>query len=190
MFDLPNLPVMGGGNVLVRENMVVANDTPNFAPKGNIVASVRRGTGIMVMANERVWLQDNMLLDNPTAQVMVIAYPRDFEDERYNPYPRDVVISDNHMDDGSTDPDIEGSKALVAAFGGKLPPVLWDGLQISEGEPALLAHPDVEGWSLNLTKQGQSMEAAKPGPLDVAVFGQGWDISDWGAPEELSLRIR
>ena len=51
VFDLPNLPVMGGGNVLIRRNLVIANDTDNFAPEGNIVASVRRGTGVMVMAN-------------------------------------------------------------------------------------------------------------------------------------------
>ncbi|HCJ80928.1 MAG TPA: hypothetical protein DHV50_05390, partial [Erythrobacter sp.] len=53
VFDLPNLPVMGGGNVIVANNLVVANDTPNFAPPGNIVAGVRRGTGIMVMANDK-----------------------------------------------------------------------------------------------------------------------------------------
>lgn len=32
VFDLPALPVMGGGNVIVEHNLVVANDTPNFAP--------------------------------------------------------------------------------------------------------------------------------------------------------------
>ena len=45
VFDLPNLPVMGGGNVLIERNLIIGNDTPNFAPKGNIVASVPRGTG-------------------------------------------------------------------------------------------------------------------------------------------------
>ena len=44
------------GEVLVRNNLVANNTTPNFAPEGNIVASVRRGTGIMVMANEAVWI--------------------------------------------------------------------------------------------------------------------------------------
>ena len=53
---------------------MVDNDTPNFAPPGNIVAGVRRGTGILVMANDGVLVEDNILQNNPTAHVMVIAY--------------------------------------------------------------------------------------------------------------------
>ena len=51
VFDLPNLPVQGGRDIRVFDNDVVENDTANFAPKGNIVAStgddtfdLRRGT--------------------------------------------------------------------------------------------------------------------------------------------------
>jgi parallel beta-helix repeat protein len=190
VFDLPDLPVMGGGNVLVRDNLVVGNNTPNFAPPGNIVASVPRGTGVMVMANERVWVQDNTLLHNPTAQVMVIAYTQPFDDARYNPYPRDVVIADNKMDEGGSDPDLDGIAPVLAAFGGKLPPVMWDGINQDEDSPALLVHPETAGWSLNLSKQGQSLAEAMPGPLDVGVYGQGWDISDWGAPAELEARLK
>ncbi|PZO68424.1 MAG: hypothetical protein DI636_09085, partial [Pelagerythrobacter marensis] len=79
VFDLPGLPVMGGGNVLVRDNLVVANTTPNFAPPGNIVAGVRRGTGILVMANDGVWVEHNTLYDNPTAPIMVVAYTQGFD---------------------------------------------------------------------------------------------------------------
>ena len=61
VFDLPNLPKMGGGQVRVFKNAVAANDTPNFAPKGNIVASVRRGTGVLVMANDGVEITENAL---------------------------------------------------------------------------------------------------------------------------------
>ena len=86
VFDLPNLPVMGGGNVVIRRNLVVDNDTANFAPPGNIVASVRRGSGILVMANENVLIEDNFVTDNPTAGAMVVTYSQPFEDERYNPY--------------------------------------------------------------------------------------------------------
>ena len=77
VFDLPNLPVMGGGNVVVANNLVIANDTPNFAPPGNIVAGVPRGTGIMVMANDKVLIEDNILSRNPTAPIMVIAYTQE-----------------------------------------------------------------------------------------------------------------
>ena len=95
VFDLPSLPVMGGGNTVVRNNLVAANTTPNFAPKGNIVAGVRRGTGIMVMANDGVMIEGNTIVDNPTAPVMVVAYPMKFDDKTYNPYPRNVTVGAN-----------------------------------------------------------------------------------------------
>ena len=165
VFDLPNLPVMGGGNVVISNNLVVGNDTPNFAPKGNIVASVRRGTGIMVMANDGVRVQGNRLDANPTAQVMIISYPLSFTDARYNPAPRDVVIANNDFGRGGYDPQIVGAPTLLAAFGGALPPVLWDGL----GEPpkAFGDASNASGWSLNLPKQGASQDQGKPGPLTL-----------------------
>src|SRR3546814_8259820 len=60
VFDLPSLPQQGGHNVRVFDNMVHDNSTPNFAPKGNIVASVPTGTGVLVMANSRVEIFDNI----------------------------------------------------------------------------------------------------------------------------------
>ncbi|OZA91746.1 MAG: hypothetical protein B7X57_09675 [Erythrobacter sp. 34-65-8] len=190
VFDLPDLPVMGGGNVLVTNNLVAGNNTPNFAPPGNIVAGVPRGTGIMVMANENVWIEGNVVQDNPTAPFMVIAYTQKFEDARYNPFPREVVIADNVTDLGATDPDLPGGAMLLAAFGGTLPPILWDGLQQDPDTPALRAAGDVPGWSLNLTRQGQSLGEAQPGPLAVPAFGQPWDMAGIGAPAELEARIR
>ena len=104
VFDLPGLPVMGGGDVILRRNLVVANDTPNFAPPGNIVASVRRGTGVLVMANDGVLIEDNAFENNPTAHVMVIAYVQPFEDARYNPYARNVIVGPNAFGRGGDDP--------------------------------------------------------------------------------------
>ena len=92
VFDLPNLPVMGGGNTVIDSNVVVRNDTPNFAPKGNIVASVPTGTGVMVMANRNVHVFDNELAENGTTNVMIVAYQSAFTDKNYNPLARDVVL--------------------------------------------------------------------------------------------------
>src|SRR5690348_5739681 len=64
VFDLPGLPQMGGHSTRVFHNEVVDNDTPNFAPKGNTVAGVPTGTGIMVMANRDVHVFDNHLDGN------------------------------------------------------------------------------------------------------------------------------
>ena len=187
VFDLPALPVMGGGNVIVERNLVVANDTPNFAPPGNIVAGVRRGTGILIMANDRVLVEDNVLSRNPTAPVMVIAYPQAFTDKTYNPLPRQVVIGANSHDGGGYDPQIEGAPMLLQAFGGTLPPVLWDGL----GDPAttLYVAQGTQGWSLNLPEQGKGMAGARPGPLKAPAPAAAFDRTGIGAPPELDKRI-
>jgi len=190
VFDLPGLPVKNGGEVLVRNNLVANNTTANFAPEGNIVASVRRGTGIMVMANDTVWVGQNMLYDNPTAPIMVIAYPMPFDDPEYNPYPRDISIGFNSVDEGGTDPRFEGAEMLLAAFGGALPPVMWDGLEETPDSGTLMVHPEMKGWSLNLTEQGKGLDAANPGPLDVGAIGGPIDISDWGAPQALEARLQ
>lgn len=190
VFDLPSLPVMGGGNVVVTNNLVAGNNTPNFAPAGNIVGNVPRGTGIMVMANENVWIADNIVKENPTAPFMVIAYSQEFDDERYNPFPRNVVIGENTVDAGAADPDLPGAQMLLAAFGGTLPPIVWDGLNQDETTPALAVTGDVAGWSLNLERQGQSLGEAKPGPLSVADEGMKWDVSAVGAPAELEARLK
>ncbi|MGY6552669.1 MAG: parallel beta-helix domain-containing protein [Erythrobacter sp.] len=190
VFDLPSLPVMGGGNVVVSHNLVAGNNTPNFAPAGNIVGNVPRGTGIMVMANENVWIDGNIVHDNPTAPFMVIAYSQAFDDARYNPYPRNVVIGDNLADAGATDPDFAGGDVLLAAFGGTLPPVLWDGLRQDAATAALAVTSDIPGWSLNLSRQGQSLGDAQPGPLDVPSGGTPWDQTAVGAPAALEARLK
>ena len=188
VFDLPNLPVMGGGNVIVRNNLVVANDTPNFAPPGNIVASVRRGTGVLVMANDRVLVENNVFDNNPTAHVMVIAYNQPYEDERYNPNARNVVIGQNVFGRGGDDPQIDGKDLLLAAFGGALPPVMWDG--VAEEGNGLRVAPGVSGWSLNLIDAGQPLSAARPGPLAVPEPAITWQTDGIGAPAELEARLR
>ena len=187
VFDLPNLPVMNGGNVILRRNLVVDNDTPNFAPPGNIVASVRRGTGILVMANDGVLIEDNILENNPTAHVMVIAYTQPYDDARYNPYARNVMVAQNLFGRGGDDPQIEGKEMLLAAFGGALPPVLWDGI-VEDGNGLMVA-PGVAGWSLNLSKPGQSLAEAQPGPLDLSPL-ESWAFPEVGAPAELENRLK
>ena len=190
VFDLPSLPVMGGGNVVVVNNLVTGNTTPNFAPPGNIVGNVPRGTGIMVMANENVWVDGNIVRDNPTAPFMVIAYSQSFDDPRYNPYPRNVVIGENVVDSGAADPALPGAEMLLAAFGGALPPILWDGLSQDGAAPALAVASDIPGWTLNLVRQGQSLGEAQPSPLKAPTEGVKWDVSAVGAPPELEARLK
>ena len=186
VFDLPNLPVMGGGNTVVENNLVVSNDTPNFAPKGNIVAGVLRGTGVLIMANDKVLVQDNVLSDNGTAQIMVVAYTNKFTDKNYNPFPRHVVIGANRVIGGGNDPQLAGGEQLKAAFGGALPPVMWDGLG---GPGALTVTGPIDTMSLNLPRQGAGAEEAKPSLLKPRPKGAAVLPSGVGAPVAMDKRI-
>ncbi|WP_379547604.1 parallel beta-helix domain-containing protein [Qipengyuania sp. DSG2-2] len=188
VFDLPDLPVMGGGDVIVRKNLVTTNNTPNFAPAGNIVAGIPKGTGVMVMANDNVLVENNLIAENDTAQVMVIAYSQTFTDARYDPYPRNVLIGENLYTGGGKDPYLPGAEMLLAAFGGSLPDVLWDGLA-KEGTPALFAVEGTRGWSLNLPVQGQGVANAQPGPMVVDTPASLILDQVTGAPAELAARI-
>jgi parallel beta-helix repeat protein len=188
VFDLPGLPVMGGGNVILRENVVADNDTPNFAPPGNIVASVRRGTGVLVMANDGVLIEDNAFDNNPTAHVMVIAYVQPFDDARYNPHARNVIVGENAFGRGGDDPQLDGKEALLEAFGGALPPVLWDGIKEDESSGLRIAE-GVTGWTLNLSKPGQPFAEAQPGPLTLTPL-ESWEFPEVGAPAALEARLK
>ena len=163
IFDLPNLPRGDGGDVRVFANRVIDNDTVNFAPKGNIVAQVRRGTGVLVMANDQVWVTRNQLSGNATANVMVVSYRNSFTDPKYNPLPRRVQVSGNTHGRAGFAPQLPGGDQLVAAFGGAIPPVLWDGAGDSGG----LRVADAKVLSLGLA-QGAPMESAKPAPVELS----------------------
>lgn len=188
VFDLPGLPVMNGGNVVLRKNVVKDNTTPNFAPPGNIVASVRRGTGVLVMANDGVLIADNTFINNPTSHVMVIAYTQPFEDPRYNPHARNVMVGVNAFGRGGDDPQLDGKEMLLAAFGGALPPVLWDGIAETE-DSALKIAPGVTGWTLNLKRPGQPFAEAQPGPLQLTP-SENWQSPEVGAPAALEARLK
>jgi parallel beta-helix repeat protein len=125
VFDLPGLPQMGGHSVRVFDNEIVANNTPNFAPPGNIVASVPAGTGILIMGTRDVHVFDNDIADNGTTNVLVTSYRNEFQDTTYNPLPRNVMIRDNRF--GNTGFAPAGELAGLAQMGVRFPDVLWDG---------------------------------------------------------------
>lgn len=125
VFDLPGLPQKGGHSVRVFRNRIVNNDTPNFAPAGNIVAGVPTGTGVLIMANRNVHVFDNDIADNGTVNVLVSAYRNAFDDADYNPLARDVVIRNNRF--GNTGFAPAGDLAALAQMGVPIPDVIWDG---------------------------------------------------------------
>lgn len=188
IFDLPNLPQMGGHMVRVFSNRVEANDTPNFAPKGNIVASVPNGTGVMVMANRDVHVFANALADNATTNVMVVAYKQSFTDPTYNPLPRNVVVRDNMHGRAGWAPGFVGGKELAAALGGALAPIFWDGaggfatnIVIKDSVPAI---------TLGLANYDTPLDQARPGPIDASGMSPSAEPPPIVMPPSMEAAIR
>ena len=166
VFDLPNLPQQGGHNVRVFDNVVVENDTPNFAPKGNIVASVPAGTGVMVMANRDIEIFDNVFEGNGSSNIMIIGYRQKFDDAKYQPMVRNVRISDNAHGKTGFAPQFAGGEMLAAAFGGSVPPIIWDG--VGGAEARVYSSDDVPVLNLGMTKSDQPIETAQPALAKLA----------------------
>ena len=167
VFDLPNLPKKGGHSTRVFNNQIVENDTPNFAPPGNIVAGVPTGTGVLLMANRNVHVFGNTFDKNQTAHVMIVSYTNEIKDDpEYNPLPRDFVIRDNTYGEGGNNP--QGRLApLVAVIGGKLPPIVWDGVISYGGKTedvkiVVREKPEVGYLSLGLGVTPPDFAKAKP----------------------------
>jgi parallel beta-helix repeat protein len=125
VFDLPGLPQKGGHSVRVFDNSITGNNTPNFAPAGNIVASVPAGTGVLIMANRNVHVFENEIGDHGTVNVLVTSYRNEFDDPEYNPLARDIVIRDNRFGNAGFNP--AGDMAALQSAGIVLPDILWDG---------------------------------------------------------------
>jgi parallel beta-helix repeat protein len=170
VFDLPDLPQQGGHSIRVFHNKIIENNGANFAAKGNIVASVPVGTGIMVMANRDVHVFDNDIVQNNGNGVMVVSYQNKFTDKAYNPLPRQVAVRGNRFVGNGTKPGFPGGAEIAAAIGGTLPPVMWDGVTkytvpcgaaVDGGNTQILVN-DLPLLNLNLGTQGAGVEAAKP----------------------------
>ncbi|MTI31237.1 parallel beta-helix domain-containing protein [Xanthovirga aplysinae] len=126
VFDLPAL-TQYGNHVRVFNNKIIENNHRNFAPPGNIVAVTPAGTGILVLATEKVEIFNNQIINNKTAGTAIISYHlinaisteeeseneknkesergttqkinRKFEeDKNYNPYSRAIYIHDNQYE--------------------------------------------------------------------------------------------
>jgi hypothetical protein len=115
---------------------------------------------VLVMANDNVHVFDNDLSGNATSNVMVVAYRLKFDDKRYNPLPRQIMVSGNRHGRAGFEPQLPGGEQLTAAFGGAIPAVLWDGT-------GTMTVADSPVLNMNIA-QGAEMETAKPAPADLS----------------------
>ncbi|HEX7813491.1 parallel beta-helix domain-containing protein [Dyella sp.] len=135
VFNMPNLSQAGHGT-RVFKNKVLDNNTDNFAARGAAVASVPRGSGVVINSNDKVEIFDNDIGDHKTANVIISSYfSTNYYNTRgvaadYNPYPKGIYVYDNRFGQGGDAPDgmkLKMLKTAVYGMGGQFPDVLWDG---------------------------------------------------------------
>jgi parallel beta-helix repeat protein len=121
IFDLPGL-TQYGHTTKVYNNKVFKNNHHNFAMRGNIVASIPPGTGVMILATHNLELTGNDIIDNKTVGTGIISYElvaalnegeveqqasiggvqtvaNNFRaDSLYNPFPYRIYIHDNNFE--------------------------------------------------------------------------------------------
>ena len=142
IFDLPDLPQQGGHHIRVFDNQSIDNDTDNFAPEGNIVGEVPRGTGIIIMANSDVEVFNNLMSGNGTVNLSIVSYSDETDDPNYYPHPKRIQVHNNTYGPAGFDPDIntgELAKTLFEISDGNMPDIFWDGVaplsQLIFGQP-------------------------------------------------------
>lgn len=135
VFDLPDLVQKRGGNVRVYKNTIRENNLDNFAPKGNIVARVPAGTGMLILATNQVEIFENQILNNKSIGTGIISYymtENPIADKTYYPYPTNINIHDNTYARERGYPTRKGRMGLMfrfkLKFGKDVPDILWDGI--------------------------------------------------------------
>ncbi len=127
VFDLPGL-TQYGHTTKMYNNFVHGNNHENFAAKGNIVASIPPGTGVMILATHNLEMTENKIVDNKTVGTGIISYDLvaalnkgDHEtsvngaqpvnnnyktDTLYNPYPYQIYVHHNVYKNSHWFPDL------------------------------------------------------------------------------------
>jgi hypothetical protein len=115
----------------------------NFAPKGNIVATVPSGTGLMILATKELEVYENEIRNNQTVSTLIISYMttgKPIKDKEYDPFPSAISIHDNVYERKSGLPVSNDllSNIVGKKFGENIPHIMYDGIK----NPSLL---DAEG---------------------------------------------
>jgi len=189
VFDLPGLTQYGHTTKLYN-NKVHNNNHENFAAKGNIVASIPPGTGVMILATHNLELTANEITDNKTIGIGIISYDlvaalnegeveqessiggvqtvnNNFQaDSLYNPYPYQIYIHNNKFENSHWFPALGhdiGKLFFMKSFMNP-PDIAYDGiLNPQRPNPELCVQ---EGEDINLINldAANDFENLKKGP--------------------------
>ncbi|MCU0358232.1 MAG: right-handed parallel beta-helix repeat-containing protein [Cyclobacteriaceae bacterium] len=154
VFDLPGLTKYGH-TTRVYKNIIRSNNHENFAQKGNIVASIPPGSGMMILATNTIEIFDNEFINNRSAGISVVSYElvaamnegeqeqenaiggvqtvdnRYREDANYNPYPYNVSIHSNRFQNKHWFPTMKSDigKLLLMKSPFSPPDIIYDGIE-------------------------------------------------------------
>ncbi len=131
VFSLPGLTIKNGSDCRVYNNQVFSNNHENFAKQGAIVSTVPPGTGLMVMANDRVEAFDNNFDGNMSANCLIVSFllaRKKYKDTQYDPYCESINIHHNKFSNGGTDPQGEFLPLFTKATGMPVPDIVFDGI--------------------------------------------------------------
>ncbi len=70
VFNLPGLSQIGEGT-RIYENEIVANNIENFSQPGSVVSVVPAGTGVIILANDKIEIFGNTITDNRSANIAI-----------------------------------------------------------------------------------------------------------------------
>jgi parallel beta-helix repeat protein len=73
-FITPGLPIKTTYDVIIRNNWISDNNTPNFGAPGSTVGGIPAGTGIMVMAADDVVIEGNIITNHKTVGILVVDH--------------------------------------------------------------------------------------------------------------------
>jgi parallel beta-helix repeat protein len=116
-FITPGLPIKTTYDVIIRDNFIVDNNTPNFGAPGSTVAGIPAGTGVLIMAADEVVIENNIIRDHQTAGILVVDHGNASNitaDPDADPAPDRVAILDNLMLNNGYDT-IDEVRALMLA---------------------------------------------------------------------------
>lgn len=136
IFDLPDLIQKEGGYIRVFRNNIHDNNHVNFAPKGNIVAKVPQGTGLMILATRNVEAFENKIVNNISAGTAIVSYyitENPINDKSYKPFPGEIFIHDNYYQRERVRATGKGRMGKMyrfkLRFGKNVPHILYDGIE-------------------------------------------------------------
>jgi len=160
VFNLPGLQVKNAGQTRVFMNMMVDNNTPNFAPAGNIVGQVPTGSGFVGLAAHDVEIFGNTFDNEHTMNLGIASYTLigNPNDPQYNVYPDTFYIHDNTFTGTSTMASGPLGGAVLLALAEMtpstttVPDMIWDG--VVDPTKALSGDPNHFMPEFNICFQG------------------------------------